>query len=273
MYENFSVGMSVYKNDNPNDFIDSVNSVVNQTVAPSEIVLIQDGPVSENLSNAIVKLQDMFPILNVIKLSENIGHAGARQAAMNAASNELVAIMDADDISVPNRFELQLQAFALHPEASVVGGQISEFIENKENVVGERIVPLEDSEIKTYLKSRCPMNLVTVMYRKKDVKAVGGFMDWYCEEDYYLWLRLAQAGYKFYNIDENLVNVRVGKEMYQRRGGWRYFKSEARLQWYMFRNGIISFPRYSYNTLGRLAVQVMMPNKLRGFIFQKLFRK
>lgn len=117
------------------------------------------------------------------------------------------------------------------------------------------------------------MNLVTVMYRKKDVEAVGGFMDWYCEEDYYLWIRLYQAGYKFYNVDENLVNVRVGKEMYQRRGGWKYFKSEARLQMYMLRNGVISFPRYAYNTLGRFAVQVAMSNKMRGFIFQTLFRR
>lgn len=117
------------------------------------------------------------------------------------------------------------------------------------------------------------MNLVTVMYRKSDVNAVGGFIDWYCEEDYYLWIRLAQAGFKFYNVADNLVNVRVGKEMYQRRGGWPYFKSEARLQWYMLKNGIISLPRYVYNTFGRFVVQVVMPNKIRGFIFQKIFRK
>lgn len=117
------------------------------------------------------------------------------------------------------------------------------------------------------------MNLVTVMYRKRDVEKVGGFIDWYCEEDYYLWIRLARAGFKFHNINVNLVNVRVGKEMYQRRGGVRYFKSEAKLQGYMLRHGIISLPRYVYNVTGRFAVQVAMPNKLRGFIFQKLFRK
>ena len=117
------------------------------------------------------------------------------------------------------------------------------------------------------------MNLVTVMYRKSDIQKVGGFIDWYCEEDYYLWIRLAQNNFQFYNIQENLVNVRVGKEMYSRRGGWRYFKSEARLQWYMFRNKIIGFPRYVFNTVGRFAVQVAMPNKVRGFVFKKLFRK
>lgn len=271
--EKFSVGMSVYKNDNPEDLTTAISSVVNQTVPPNEIILIQDGPVPSVLSKTIEKLQETFPILHVIKLEKNVGHAGARQAAMAASSNELVAVMDADDISIPTRFESQLIAFADNPEVSVVGGQIKEFIERPNNIVGERIVPTDDSAIKTYLKNRCPMNLVTVMYRKKDVEDVGGFMDWYCEEDYYLWIRLAQSGYKFHNVDETLVNVRVGKAMYQRRGGWRYFKSEARLQWYMLRNGIISFPRYSYNTLGRFAVQVAMPNKLRGYIFRKLFRK
>ena len=81
------------------------------------------------------------------------------------------------------------------------------------------------------------------------------------------------AGYKFYNIQENLVNVRVGKEMYQRRGGWRYFKSEAGIQKLMLDNNLISYGRYAYNVLGRFVVQVAMPNWLRGFVFKTFFRK
>ncbi len=273
MKTEFSVCMSVYKNDNPTYFSVAVRSILTQTVVPSEIILVEDGPVSDELENAVKDLQKSIDILKVIRLPENVGHAKARQTAMNAASYDMIAVMDSDDISESNRFELQLNAFKSFPEVSVVGGQIKEFVGSPDNIVGERIVPENDADIKKYLKSRCPMNLVTVMYRKKDIEAVGGFMNWYCEEDYYLWIRLAQSGFRFYNINENLVNVRVGKEMYQRRGGFRYFKSEARLQWYMFRNGLISFPRYTYNVAGRFAVQVAMPNKLRGFIFQKLFRK
>ena len=116
------------------------------------------------------------------------------------------------------------------------------------------------------------MNLVTVMLKKKDVMAVGGFQDWYCEEDYYLWIRLVQNGYKFYNIQENLVNVRVGKDMYQRRGGYKYFRSEQRLQKYMLQHKLISLPRYVYNVLIRFAVQVAMPNSVRGWVFRKFAR-
>ena len=270
----FSVAMAVYRNDNAVDFAEAVRSIYDsQIVKPSEIIIVIDGPIPESLETTLESLKKDIGIIKFVRFEKNQGHAAVRQAGLEAASFDLVAVMDADDISVPQRFEMQLEAFAKHPEASVIGGQIKEFIEKPSNVVGERIVPEKDDEIKQYLKSRCPMNLVTVMYRKKDVAAVGGFMDWYCEEDYYLWIRLAENGYKFFNVSDNLVNVRVGKEMYQRRGGWKYFKSEARLQAYMLKHGVISLPRYIYNTLGRFVVQVAMPNRLRGFIFQKFFRK
>lgn len=269
----FTVCMSVYKNDKASDFIQAFHSICNQTMPPSEIILVEDGPIAEDLEKKIINLERTISYLKVIRLEYNVGHAGARQTALEAATNEFIAIMDSDDLSIQNRFELQLKAFDEHPEVSVIGGLIKEFIESPENIVGERIVPQNDVEIKVYLKTRCPMNLVTVMYRKSDVQKVGGFIDWYCEEDYFLWVRLAQNGFRFYNIQENLVNVRVGKEMYSRRGGWKYFKSEARLQWYMFQNGLIGFPRYVFNTAGRFVIQIMMPNKFRGFLFQKLFRR
>ena len=181
--------------------------------------------------------------------------------------------MDADDLSVVDRFEKQLKAFEEHPDVSVVGSLINEFIHTTDNVVGIRIVPEKDIDIKDYMKSRCPMNLVTIMLKKSDVMKVGGYQDWYCEEDYYLWIRLTLGGYKFYNIQENLVNVRVGKEMYQRRGGKKYFDSEVRLQKYMLDHNLISWPKYAYNVLIRWVVQVAMPNKVRGWVFRTFARK
>lgn len=273
MVRDFSVCMSVYKNDLPLDFMVAVRSIYNeQTVKPNEIILVIDGPISDDLINAIKTLQEEIPVLKVIPLDQNMGHAVARQTGLEAASNCLVAVMDADDIAVSTRFEKQLQAFENHPDVSVVGGVINEFIESPTNVVGTRVCPENDNEIKAYLKARCPMNLVTVMLKKDDILAVGGYQDWYCEEDYYLWVRLALKGYKFYNIQENLVDVRVGKEMYQRRGGYKYFRSEKRLQKYMFRQNLISCPRYIYNVLIRFAVQVVMPNSLRGWVFRKFAR-
>ena len=268
-----SVCMSVYKNDKPTEFLAAVRSIYNQTIIPSEIILVVDGPVGDELNEAIHLLQEEISELKVIWLAENCGHAVARQTGLEAAKNDLVAVMDADDLAVPNRFELQLKAFELDQDLSVVGGIINEFIGDPNHVVGIRVCPENDADIKKYLKSRCPMNLVTVMFRKSDIQAVGGYQDWYCEEDYYLWIRLAQAGYKFYNIQENLVNVRVGEEMYQRRGGWKYFKSEASLQHYMWKHQIIGFVRYVYNLAIRFVVQVAMPNNIRGWVFRKFARK
>lgn len=272
MRTDYSVCMSVYKNDNPTDFKEAVLSIYNQTCPPDEIILVIDGPVSEMMLKTIATLSEKTGIMKVIPLPKNMGHAIARQTGLEAANNDLCAVMDADDLSVPNRFEKQLKVFEKHPEVSVVGGLINEFIHTTDNVVGTRIVPEKDSDIKEYLKSRCPMNLVTVMLRKSDVLKVGGYQDWYCEEDYYLWIRLALGGYKFYNIQENLVNVRVGEEMYQRRGGKKYFDSEARLQKYMLDHKLISWSKYAYNVTIRWAVQVAMPNWLRGWVFRTFAR-
>lgn len=270
----FSVCLCVYHKDNARDFRVAVESIYNyQSLKPSEIVIVVDGPIYEELDKYVSSLEKAGSPYKVIRLPKNLGHAGARRVAFEVASNEIIAIMDADDISELDRFDKTLTYMAKHPEAVVVGGQIEEFIGSPENIVGKREVPCENDDILKRLKSRCPFNQVSVTLRRSPVAAVGGYLDWYCEEDYYLWARLALAGYKFANLPDTLVKVRVGEEMYARRGGWRYFKSEARLQRYMMTHKIISLPRYCYNVLGRFIVQVAMTNRLRGFIFQKLFRK
>ncbi len=269
----FSVAMSVYKNDNPSHFKTAMESIYHkQTLKPSEIILIIDGPISDEMQSAINDIQGEIPIMNIILYKDNQGHAAARQGGLENSSNELIAIMDSDDIAEPERFEKQMKTLESHPEATVIGSLIDEFIEDSNNIVGRRSVPETDLEIKDYLKRRCPMNLQTVMYRKSRVMKVGGFMNWFCEEDYYLWIRLAIAGHKFYNIQEPLVKVRVGKEMYQRRGGLTYFKSEARLQKYMLDYNIIGKCQYLYNITIRWIVQVAMPYWLRGWIFRKFTR-
>lgn len=276
MNQKFSVSMCVYGGDDPVFFDDAVGSIVDQTVKPSEIVLTVDGPIPEKIQQVIRKYQEQLDtttiVFKVVYLEKNMGHGEARRICFENCSHELIALMDADDLSVSERFEKQLAYFENDPELSIVGGNIQEFIGEPTNCVGKRIVPESNVDIKTYMKKRCPMNQVTVMFRKKDVAEVGGYVDWYCDEDYYLWVRMALGEKKFANVVDNLVNVRVGKEMYQRRGGWKYFKSEAKLQSFMLKKGVISLPRYLINVSERLILQVLMPNKVRGFLFQKLAR-
>lgn len=271
----FSVSMCVYGKDDPAQCDAAIQSVVEQTVPPSEIVLVVDGPIPEAIQTVIVKWASILPesAFRVIYLEKNMGHGEARRVSFENCTRDLIALMDADDLSVSTRFERQLAYLEAHPEVSVVGGHIHEFIGDPANCVGKRMVPLEDADIKSYMRKRCPMNQVTVLFRKADVAEVGGYIDWYCEEDYYLWVRLALAGKRFGNVDESLVDVRVGEEMYQRRGGLRYFRSEAKLQWYMLRHGVISIPRYVINVAERLILQVLMPNRIRGWVFQTFARQ
>lgn len=268
----FAVILSVYKNDKVNQVTEAVNSIINQTYKPNEIILVVDGNIPDDLVDLINGYESSISNFHVIRNTVNKGHATARQIGLEATSQNLVALMDSDDISVPDRFEKQLLCFQSDPGLDVIGGQIYEFIDLPDNVVSVRKVPLEDYEIKDYLKSRCPFNQVSVMFKKSSVLAVGGYLDWPFEEDYFLWIRMYKQNFKFRNLPDALVYVRVGDEMYQRRGGIAYFLSESNLQRYMNNQGIISFPRMLLNIFLRFAVQILMPNKVRGIIYQKFFR-
>lgn len=268
----FSVSMCVYGKDDPTWFETAVESILNQTAPPSEVVLVVDGPVPEAL-DAVIHKYEQNEIFRIIRFEENQGHGNARRAGLAACTNELIALMDADDISAPVRFEKQLFLFEQDSTLHIAGGNIEEFIGSPDNVVAKRIVPSKDADIKAYMKKRCPMNQMTVMFKKSAVEAVGGYIDWYCDEDYYLWLRMALAGMKFVNTEEILVRVRVGKEMYQRRGGWKYFKSEKKLQNYMRKNKVIGLGTYLSNVTKRFIIQVLLPNRLRGWVFKKFARK
>ena len=267
----FTVCMSVYYKSKPAEFLAAFESIVDQTVPPDEIILVVDGPIPDDLEEA-VKVAQNNPSLQLVRLPENKGHATVRQTGLELASHSLVGIMDGDDLSLPDRFELQLQYLIQHPEVDIVGGQICEFYSSSNKIIGKREVPLSDSDIKKYLKRRSPFNFVTVMFKRESVMKVGGFMEWFCEEDYYLWIRMALANCRFANLDNTLVKVRIDENTYHRRGGWKYFISEAKIQVFMLKHHIISFIRACVNISIRFVVQVLMPNSVRAFFFRTVFR-
>ena len=272
-YPKFSVAMSVYKKDSAEFFDRALQSVmIKQTILPNEVVLIVDGPVGDEIESVIKNYQEKGLQLNVIRLQKNGGLGNALRLAVENCSNELIARMDSDDVAVENRFEQQLKILQENPEIDVVGGDITEFIGEEENIVSKRELPTNNADIKKYLKKRCPFNHMTVMFKKQTVLRAGNYQDWFCNEDYYLWLRMHLCESIFANSGTILVNVRVGKEMYQRRGGRKYYKSEKRLQKFMLKSKIIGLGTYLSNVLKRFVVQVLMPNKLRGWAFKKFAR-
>lgn len=272
-YTPFSVAMSVYHKDNAAFFDRALQSIIEQqTVKPSEIVLVCDGPLNSELDAVISIYQARFPIFNIIRLPQNKGLGNALKLAVENASYELIARMDSDDVSVPDRFEQQILFFKTHPEIDIVGGDITEFIGEEGNIVGKRAVPETDPEIKKYMKKRAAFNHVSVMYKKSAVQVAGGYQDWFWNEDYYLWIRMQLNNAVFANTGTVLVNVRVGKEMYQRRGGKKYFQSEYGLQKLMLDKKMIGLPTFVGNVAKRVVVQMLLPNKVRGWVFKKFAR-
>lgn len=268
----FSVLMSVYRNDKREFVEESIKSIWdNQSLKPDEIVIVADGPISEELSNYLLELS-ANEVSKIIWQKENKGLGRTMAYGVLQCTNELIARMDSDDIALPDRFEKQIKYMAENPGISVVGGQISEFINFPDNIVGYRNVPLTPEDCLNYYRDRDPLNHMSVMFRKTDILKSGNYQHWHLDEDTYLWGRVLLKGFKIANLPNVLVNVRAGRDMYARRGGWKYFKSDTAILKWKRENGFLNRGRYCYNYCVRFAIQVLMPNKIRGFIFKKLLR-
>lgn len=275
MNKEFSIITSVYKNDKPEFVRVALDSMlVNQSVKPTEIVLIQDGLVPEVLSELLSEYETMYPeVLKIIRLEKNGGLGNALRIGTETAKYDLVARMDSDDICLPNRFKKQLEYLDQHPDVDIVGGQITEFIGEFANIVGQRVVPTDNAAIYKYMKSRCALNHVTVMFRKEAVLRVGNYQDWFWNEDYYLWVRMMAGGCKFGNVEDVLVNVRTGADQYARRGGRKYYESEKGIQKLLLEKGMTTRAKYMKNVAIRWVLQIAMPNWVRGLIFRTFARK
>ena len=163
-YPDFSVLMSVYYKERPDFFDLALNSINNQTLFPTEIVLVEDGPLTSELEQVIKKYKRIWrDKLKIIKLTKNSGLGVALQEGTKHISTEWIARMDTDDISVPNRFEIQLEEVKKHPNYAIIGGQVDEFVNSTKNIVGNRKVPLDKLDIYNFAKYRNPFNHPTVI--------------------------------------------------------------------------------------------------------------
>ncbi len=275
----FTCAMCVWKGDHESAFREAVASCLNQEVKPSQIVLVVDGPVSAGLNSVIDELKvDSIREnveLTLFRFVANVGHGIARSKSIELSDNEVIAICDADDINQVYRFRIQRAYLNENPNVSVVGGYIEEFSRSFDLIVkkGIRMVPLSQDDVESYIRFRCPMNQMTVMFRKNDVMEVGGYQDFYHNEDYYLWCRLLLANKKMANIPRVLVRALVSDDTYERRGGVNYFISESKIQFYMYKNKMTNIFLVLYSILIRMAMQVLIPASIRKYIFQRFMRE
>ena len=270
----YSVLMSLYKDEKPEYFRLAIDSMLNQTLQPDEIVIVKDGTLPSELEVILEEYVMCYPkIMHVVGYEQNQGLGVALNFGIRHCKNDLIARMDTDDISTLDRCQKQIEIFEKFPEVDIVGGHIAEFIDETTNIISVRKVPLTHEEITIYLKKRCPFNHVAVMFKKSAVMAAGNYKEWHFNDDYYLWIRMHLFKAHFYNLDSILVFVRVGNEMYSRRGGRNYFKSEKNLQKFMLLKGLISKKVYIVNVLQRFIVQIVLPNKVRAWVYKKLIRE
>lgn len=269
----FSVLMSVYKNESISNFINSMDSMLNQTVLPDEIILMRDGPIPEKLQSIVDNYVKNNRIISYYPMKENKGLGWALNIGVKKAKYDYIARMDTDDIALPDRFEKQIKFMEENPEISVCGGQIFEFINNIDNKVGKREVPFDNNGICKFMKKRNAFNHMTVMFKKQDVLDAGNYVEMHLVEDYYLWCRMMIKGYKFANMPDVLVYAQTSEEMYQRRGGYKYFKSWKKIEQFKLKNKITGLKDYYSTLIMRFTVQVLMPNKVRGFVLKNFSRK
>lgn len=227
----FSVLSSIYHKEHPLHFNSCMESIWDkQTLKPTEIVLIEDGPLTPELDQIIAKWQEKLgKTLRVKKLEQNVGTGKAKNIGLKECNYDIVCIVDTDDVYVPERFEKQIDFLKKNPDVSIVGGQILEFVEDTQNPTGMRNVPLSNEDLRNYAKKQSPFNNMTITYRKSHILEVGGYQHHLWMEDYNLFLRVIAKGYKIQNLPDVLVYARIDNGMHGRRKGFQYIKSEKQL--------------------------------------------
>ncbi len=268
----FSVLISVYNKENPYYLKDSLNSIINQTLLPDEIVLVKDGPLTNELENTLQFFLDNYvDLFKIISLPENVGLGKALAIGLEFVSYDLVARMDSDDVCYPNRFLEQVKYMIENEEISVLGGTIQEFNNEPGDLKSFRTLPEQHNEIAKMIKYRNPLNHPTVFFRKNHIIDVGSYKDMPLFEDYYLWVRMIQAGHKIHNLPQPLLHFRIGNNMIGRRSGMHYVIKEIRFLKILKKLGVLSSTELVLSYLTKTPFR-LLPKSLILFIYRKLAR-
>ncbi len=268
----YSVLMTVYRGDNPSYVKTSIESIIKQTYQSDDFLIVEDGPLLEALEQVICSYEANHQEIHVLRLSQNVGLGKALNEGLPLCKNELIARMDSDDISMPDRCEKQVKAFMDDPELDIVGCPVKEFVGTPDNVVGQRLVPLDNKAIHKYVRRRDPFNHPTVMYRKSKVMEYGSYGDYRKNQDTDLWIKLlSKGGCKAINIDEFLLMFRFDEGTFRKRKSWTNTKTLINIRWKAFKNQYCSFVDFLVVSGAQLAIYVM-PSGLQRFIYQHILR-
>lgn len=265
----FSVLISLYYKEKPEYLSTALKSIWDdQYLKPDEIVIVKDGPLTDELNKIIDDFSTIAPV-NIISLPINQGLGAALNIGLLSCKNEIVARMDSDDISQSIRFQKQINFLINNPEIDILSSWIDEFMDQPDNIVSIRKLPENHNEIYNYAKKRCPVNHPVIVFKKSAVIKAGGYLPFPLFEDYYLWARMLMSGAKFYNFQESLLLFRSNQATFKRRGGFIHSIIEIKMQFFFYKIGFISTTEMFRNIFIRSTVR-LMPNKFR-YLFYKHF--
>lgn len=269
----FSVLMSVYKNEKAEYLKQAIDSILLQTLMPNEIVIVKDGILTDELEQVInTYLSNYDNLIKIVSFCENRGLGLALRDGVLACSNEYIARMDTDDIAAQDRFEQQFNYLNLHQEVAILGSWIKEFSDDLKNPDTVTNLPCTHEEILNFAKKRNPFRHMTVILKKSAVIDSGNYRDFLWFEDYDLWVRMLSKGYVGANLPLYLVNVRAEDDMFARRGGYKYLKQDLKFQKFLLDNRFINIIQFLKNILFRSMVRIM-PNRLRVLVYKAFLRK
>jgi len=265
---NFSVLMSVYKNDNPIYFEQALNSIYEkQTLKPNQIVIVKDGPLTLKLENVLKNFSEICKCrLDIICLLKNVGLGKALNIGLEKCAHEIIARMDSDDISKSNRFKVQIDFIKNNPNIDVVSSYIEEFEGSVDNIVSMKRLPSDHKGCIKMLKYGSPFNHPATVFKKNKIKEAHGYKDFYLKEDTFLWLRMSTKNNVFGNIQESLLFFRVNKNMYKRRRGIKYANSELKLFIFRYKIKLISLKE-----LILLGLPIILIRLLPSMILKKIY--
>lgn len=269
--QDFSVLMSVYLKDNHVWFKSALDSIYAQSVLPSELVMVVDGPITEQIDSV---LEDFIRRagfeVKVVRLSSNMGLGNALSTGLRHCKYDIIARMDSDDICLPNRFEKQLELMNTY---DVVGTGIAEFHHAHDNVISKRIPSEDQEQLEKNAWLLCPFNHPTVMFKRAKIIEAGGYLSMHSFEDWYLWLRLfSKTNSKVFNIQEPLLAFRVSDDQYKRRSGVTYRKRELVFLKTCYDEGLISFQQFMTRQFISNVFRIL-PGSIFKTITKKLLRK
>ncbi len=271
--EKYSVLMSLYIKEKPEYLRSAIDSMLNQSAAPDEIIIVKDGKITDELQAVLDDYTAMHPhLFNIIGYDENKGLGVALNYGIEHARNELIARMDTDDISKPDRCEKQLRMFEENEELSIVGAFVDEFYSDPNEVVSVRAVPTEHDEIYKFAKKRSAFNHPVVMYKKTAVLSFGGYGDLRRNQDVDLFGRMLFGGCKAANIAESLLWFRSNNALAKRRKSWENTKSYINTIKKFWKMGYSSFGDYMLIAIAQTGM-FLCPAKLQHWIYKKFLRK